>query len=57
MLARCYKKKKERLQKRTCKRYQDVAEDEKKRMQQYVCRKCKNLPKDDKLYLAEYRKK
>ena len=57
MLARYYKKKKERLQKRTCKRYQDVAEDEKKRMQQYVCRKCKNLPKDDKLYLAEYRKK
>ena len=48
-----YHANKERLQKRACKRHQNLSKEEKKRKQNGN----KNLSEDEKNKLAEYRKK
>ena len=51
------KTKKERLQKRVYKRYQDLVEYEKEKQLQYACERYKNLPEHEKQKLVNYRKK
>ena len=55
--AKYYQENKERLQKKTCERYQNLSQEEKKKKQQYGCEHYKNISEYDKQKLAEYRKK
>ena len=56
--AKYYQDNKERLQKRTCERYQRLSNKEKeKKKQQYGREQYKILPEDEKQKLDEYRRK
>ena len=52
-----YQHNKERLQKKACKRYQDISKEKKVEKQQYGHKRYKNLSKDEKEKLVEHRKK
>ena len=55
--AKCYQENKERLQKKTRERYQNLSKEEKEKKRQYGRERCKNLPEDEKNKLVDYRKK
>ena len=46
----------ERLQKKACKRHQNLSNEEKEKKRQYGCKHYKNLAEDEKEKLAEYRR-
>ena len=48
MSAGNYKKNEERLQKKSCERYQDLSEEEKNKKHQYVCKRYRNLSEEEK---------
>ena len=51
-----YQKNKERLQKKTRERYQNLSKEEKDKEWQYCCQRYKNLSKDKKQRMVEYKK-
>ena len=55
--AKYYQEHKERLQKKTCERYQNLSKEEKEKKQQHGCEHYKNLSEDEKQKFVEYRKK
>ena len=55
--AKYYQENKDRLQKRACKRYQNLSKEEKEEKQQYGRERYKNFSEDEKQKLVEYRKK
>ena len=55
--AKYYQENKERLQKKVCKRYQNLSEEKKEKKWQYGCERHKNLLEDENQKLVEYRKK
>ena len=54
---KCYQENKERLQKKACKRYQNLSKEETEKKRQYGCERYKNLSGDEKQKPVEYRKK
>ena len=56
-LAKYYQNNKDRLQKKTCQRYQSRSKQDKEKRRQYGCERYKNLPEVEKQKLVEYRKK
>ena len=54
LAAKYYQQNKERLQKKACKRYQNISKEEKEKMPNFHER-YKNLSKDEKQKLAEFR--
>ena len=57
MSARYCKKNKERIQKKSCERYQNLSKEEKNKKQEYGHKQYKNVWKTEKQKLVEYRKK
>ena len=55
--AKYYQENKERLQKKACKRYQNLSKEQKEKKWQHGCKRYKNLSEDKKQKLVEYRKK
>ena len=54
--AKYYQENKERLQKKACKRYQNLSKEEKEKKRQYGHECYKNLSEDEKQKLVENRK-
>ena len=52
-----YKKNKEKIHKKSRKRYQNLTEEEKNKKQEYGCERYKNLSEDEKQKLVECRKR
>ena len=55
--AKYYQENKERLQKKVCKRHQNLSKEEKEEKRQYGCECYKNISEGEKQKLVENRKK
>ena len=55
--AKYYQESEERLQKKACKRYQNLSKEEREKKRQYGCEHYKNISKNGKQKLVEYREK
>ena len=57
ILSAKYYQENERLQKKACKRYQNLSKEEREKKRQYGCEHYKNISKNGKQKLVEYREK